>query len=277
MSEFFLELFSEEIPPKLQTNARKKLFFDLNNFFEENNIKIKGSTSSHSTTNRIIISFSNISKEVIRKSLEIRGPSVSAKREALEGFLKSHNINKSQAHLRTTEKGEFYFFKKPSQKLFTIHLLEENIPTILDTLQWKKSMKWGNYNLNWARPLKSILAVFDNKNLNFNFYHLKASNTSFIDKEFEDKKRIFKNFKSYNNFFYKFGIIIDHISRKKFIKKELDRISKKKNFIVELNDKLLDEVTNIVDKPNILICKFDEKFLSILKEILNINMQNHQK
>ena len=189
----------------------------------------------------------------------------------------SKKLNSTDLYKKKTEKGEFYFFKKPSQKLFTIHLLEENIPTILDTLQWKKSMKWGNYNLNWARPLKSILAVFDNKNLNFNFYHLKASNTSFIDKEFEDKKRIFKNFKSYNNFFYKFGIIIDHISRKKFIKKELDRISKKKNFIVELNDKLLDEVTNIVDKPNILICKFDEKFLSIPKEILNITMQHHQK
>ena len=151
MSEFFLELFSEEIPPKLQTNARKKLFFDLNNFFEENNIKIKGSTSSLSTPNRIIISFSNISKEVIRKSLEIRGPSVSAKREALEGFLKSHNINKSQAHLRTTEKGEFYFFKKPQQKLKTLDLLKKNIPIILDKINWHKSMKWGNNKMFWGR------------------------------------------------------------------------------------------------------------------------------
>ena len=55
-------------------------------------------------------------------------------------------------------------------------------------------MTWGNYNLSWARPLKSILAVFDDKSLNFKFHHLISSNTTFIDKEFEDKKKIFKNF-----------------------------------------------------------------------------------
>ena len=276
MSEFFLELFSEEIPANLQNNSRVFLFESFQKLFKEKNISFKKS-NCYSTPNRLVIVFEGLSKEITQEAKEVKGPNINAPEKAIEGFLRSNKLNSTDLYKKKTEKGEFYFFKKPSQKLFTIHLLEESIPTILDTLQWKKSMKWGNYNLNWARPLKSILAVFDNKNLNFNFYHLKASNTSFIDKEFEDKKRIFKNFKSYNNFFYKFGIIIDHISRKKFIKKELDRISKKKNFIVELNDKLLDEVTNIVDKPNILICKFDEKFLSIPKEILNITMQHHQK
>ena len=113
MSEFFLELFSEEIPPKLQINARKKLFLELNNFFEDNNINVKGSKASFSTPNRIIINFSNISKEVIKKPQEIKGPSVNAKPEALEGFLKSQNITKSQINLKSTDKGEFYFYKKP--------------------------------------------------------------------------------------------------------------------------------------------------------------------
>ena len=71
MSEFFLELFSEEMPSKLQTNARKNLLLDLNKFFEERNIKIKGAVSAFSTPNRIAINFSNISKEVIKKSQEI--------------------------------------------------------------------------------------------------------------------------------------------------------------------------------------------------------------
>ena len=276
MSEFFLELFTEEIPSNLQCNSRISLLEKFRNLFEEKNISFKKSVSN-STPNRLVIVFDGLSKEVIQKAEEIKGPNINAPEKAIQGFLRSNQIATEDLYKKKLEKGDFYFFKKSSQKINTINLLEEHIPLILDSLQWKKSMKWGNYNLNWARPLKSILAVFDNKNLNFNFYHLKASNTSFIDKEFEDKKRIFKNFKSYKNFFYKFGIIIDHISRKKFIKKELDRISKKKNFIVELNDKLLDEVTNIVDKPNILICKFDEKFLSIPKEILNITMQHHQK
>ena len=65
-------------------------------------------------------------------------------------------------------------------------MLEEFIPILLSKIQWKKSMYWGTFDLNWGRPLKSILAVFDKKKLNFNFHHLTSSNSTFIDKEFED-------------------------------------------------------------------------------------------
>ena len=138
-------------------------------------------------------------------------------------------------------------------------------------------MKWGDFNLNWARPLKSILAVFDGKSLSFKFHHLICSNVTFVDKEFEDKKKIFKDFKSYKKFFFQSGIIIDQNLRKEFIEKELQKVSKRKNVIIDLNSKLLEEVTNLVEQPNILLCRFDEKFLNIPKEILIITMQYHQK
>ena len=277
MSEFFLELFSEEVPPKLQTNARKKILLDLSNYFEENNIKIKGPVSAFSTPNRIIISFSNISKEVIKKSQEIRGPSINAKSEALEGFLKSHNINKSQVDLKSTEKGEFYFYKTSEQKLKTYELLKENMPLILDKINWNKSMKWGDNQMFWGRPLKSILAVFDGKKIDFNFYHLKASNFTFLDKDFEEKVKNFNNFKSYQAYFKSIKIILDQDKRKKFIINELNKISKKNNLLIDLKENLLAEITNIVEKPKIIICEFDKKFLKIPKEILVITMQNQQK
>ena len=276
MSEFFLELFSEEIPANLQSNSRVVLLESFQKLFEEKQISFKKSTS-YSTPNRLIVIFEGLSKVIIQKAEEVKGPSIKAPEKAIEGFLRSNKIEKKNLLKKKTEKGEFYFFKKPSKKISTLNLLEEYTPLILDKFQWKKSMRWGDYTLNWGRPLKSILAVFDSKNLNFNFHHLLSSNTSFIDKEFEDTKKIFKNFKSYKYFFKKSGVIIDHTLRKEFIKKELERISKKRNFVVELNNKLLEEVTNIVEQPNILICKFDEKFLSIPKEILIITMQYHQK
>ncbi|MDA9604476.1 glycine--tRNA ligase subunit beta [Candidatus Pelagibacter sp.] len=276
MSEFFLELFSEEIPANLQSNSRVVLLDSFQKLFEEKKISFKKSIS-YSTPNRLIILFEGLSKIIIQKAEEVKGPSINASEKAIEGFIKSNQIEKKYLLKKKTEKGEFYFLKKPSKKINTINLLEEYTPLILDKIQWKKSMRWGDYSLSWARPLKSILAVFDNKNLNFKYHHLLPSNTSFIDKEFEDKKKIFKNFKSYKNFFKKSGIIINHALRKEFIKKELEKISKKKNITVEFNNKLLEEVTNIVDQPNIIICKFDEKFLNIPKEILIITMQYHQK
>ena len=276
MSEFFIELFSEEIPAGLQRNSRNTLLENFQNLFEEKKISFKKS-SSFSTPNRLIILFEGLSKEITQKAEEIKGPNVNAPEKAIEGFLRSNQIDKKDLLKKKIEKGEFYFFKKPSNKINTIDLLQKYTPLILDKLQWKKSMVWGNYNLSWARPLKSILAVFDDKSLDFKFHHLISSNTTFTDKEFEDKKKIFKNFKSYKDFFNQSGIIIDHVLRKEFIIKEIEKISNKNNFIVESNNKLLDEVTDIVEQPNIIICKFDQKFLNIPKEILIITMQYHQK
>jgi len=276
MSEFFIELFSEEIPASLQRNSRNVLLENFKNLFEEKKISFKKS-SSFSTPNRLIILFEGLSKEITQKAEEIKGPNVNAPEKAIEGFLRSNQIDKKDLLKKSIEKGEFYFFKKPSNRINTIDLLQEYVPLILDKLQWKKSMIWGNYNLSWARPLKSILAVFDDKNLDFKFHHLISSNTTFIDKEFEDKKKIFKNFKGYKDFFNQSGIIIDHVLRKEFIVKEIEKISSKNNFIIEPNNKLLDEVTDIVEQPNVLVCKFDQKFLNIPKEILIITMQHHQK
>ena len=155
--------------------------------------------------------------------------------------------------------------------------MEEFVPLLLQKIQWKKSMKWGEFDLNWGRPLKSILAIFDKKKLTFDFHHLVSSNSTFIDKEFEEKKKIFNDFKEYVNFFKKLNIIIDQNQRKNLIEKKLNEISNKKNIKIESNPKLLDEVVGLTDQPNVIICEFDRKFLNIPKEILIITMQHHQK
>jgi len=276
MSEFFLELFSEEIPSTLQKNLREDLLNSFIKSFNEKFILFKKS-SSFSTPNRLIILFEGLQKKIILKSEEIKGPSIKAPELALEGFIRSNNISKKDLFKKATDKGEFYFFKTKSKKLNTQDLLEELVPLILQKIQWKKSMRWSDFSLNWGRPLKSILAIFDRKKLTFNFHHLTSSNSTFIDKEFEEKKKIFIDFKDYNNFFKKLNIIIDHNQRKNIIEKKLNEISKKKNILIEDNSKLLDEVVDLTDQPNVILCEFDRKFLNIPKEILMITMQHHQK
>ena len=158
MAEFFLELFSEEIPANLQKNFREKLLEEFREYFINKSIKSKKSFSL-STPNRVIIVFEGLQKKIKVVSEEIKGPKTSAPVEAIEGFLRSNKIDKKQLIKRDTEKGEFYFFKTPSKILNTSDLLKDLIPKLLGSYQWKKSMKWGEFNLNWARPLKSILSV----------------------------------------------------------------------------------------------------------------------
>ncbi len=276
MSEFFLELFSEEIPAGLQKDLREKIFKDFKNLFQTRLIKSKKSFSL-SSPNRVVIVFEGLDKQIQTKSEEIRGPRTSAPDQALDGFIRSNKIEKKDLYKKKTEKNEFYFYKTKLKTLKTQDLLTEFTPKILGNYQWKKSMKWGEFDLNWGRPLKSILSIFDKKVVNFNFHHLVSSNSTFIDKDLEEKKKTFENFKAYERFFEKQGIIIDQNKRLKIINQSFFRILNKKNFKIDENPKLIEEVVNIVDSPNILCCKFDKKFLSVPKEILTLTMESHQK
>ncbi len=162
MSEFFLELFSEEIPAGLQTNFREKIYEDFKNLFDEKLIRSKKSFVL-SCPNRLVVVFEGLDRQIKIKSEEIKGPKVSAPEQALEGFVRSNEIDRKNLYKKETEKGEFYFFKSKPSVIMTLQLLTEFIPKILSNYQWKKSMKWGEFDLEWGRPLKSILSVFDKK------------------------------------------------------------------------------------------------------------------
>ncbi len=277
MSEFFLELFSEEIPSRLQINARNELTQIFKKFFNDNEIIVKGKINTYSTPNRLIVHINKISKDVIKKAEEIRGPNINAPEKALEGFLKSNKISKEKVFKKSTEKGIFYFYNKPSQKIKTYDLLKESIASLLLKISWKKSMKWGNHDLYWGRPLKSILALFDKKIIEFKLNHLHSSNKTFTDKDLEDEVKSFNDFKSYIKFFKQKGVTIDQDKRKEFIIKEINKATNQKKIHINVNEKLIDEIINIVEKPKILVCEFNKKFLEIPQEILIITMQHQQK
>ena len=276
MSEFFLELFSEEIPAGLQISLRDKILYDFNKLFEEKKLSSKKNFSL-SSPNRLVVVFEGLEKQIKIKSKEIKGPKIDAPDQAIEGFLRSNKIEKKDLFKKKTEKDEFYFYKTAPKVLDTQDLLVEFIPKILGNYQWKKSMKWGEFDLNWGRPLKSILSIFDKKTINFKFHHLVSSNLTYIDKDLEEKTKTFVNFKAYEKFFEKQKIFIDQNKRLKIVNRYFSKILSKRGLRINENPKLIDEVVNLVDSPNIILCNFDKKFLSVPKEILTLTMITHQK
>ena len=277
MSEFFLELFSEEMPNKLQVSARDELLKNIVHFLSREGVNHDKNYKAFSTPNRLVIYFKNIENQILKKSREVKGPSVLSTDEALKGFINSNKISMKNIFKKKTENGEFFFYKTKSQKIQTKILLEKNIPSLLSQIKWKKSMKWGNYDLHWGRPLKSIMSIYAGKTLNFKFFHLKNSNNTFINKDYEEGIKSFHNFKSYIGYFKKMGILIDHIERKKLIEKSLLKSSNKKNFVMVIKDKLIDEVTNLVEKPKVILCSFNERFLKMPDELLTTTIEYHQK
>ena len=277
MSEFFIELFSEEIPSNLQNRTREDFLQNLKDFLKKERVEYSGKVNAFSTPNRLIVYFQNISKKITKNETEIRGPSTKASDSALNGFLKSYNITINETFKKIIDKGEFYFFKKPAETIETKIILRKNLPRVLDKISWKKSMRWGDHELYWGRPLKSILCCFDNKVLEFNYHHLNSSNITFTDKDFEEKARTFLNYKTYKTFFKSQNIILDNKIRELYIQDQLIKKAKNENLNIRKNLGLLNEVSNIVEKPNIIKCKFDKKFLEIPEDILITTMQVHQK
>ena len=277
MSELFLELFSEEIPPKLQISARENLLTNFINLFHQENVKYNKNFSALSTPNRLIIYFKDVQDETIMEAKEVKGPNINASNDALKGFIDSNKISKSKIFKKKTEKGEFYFYNTLKKKIKTKNLLEENIPNLLSKIKWKKSMRWGNYEMYWGRPLKSIMAIFGGKVLSFKYHHIKSTNKTFIDKDLEEKNKFFKDFKSYKTYFSRQKVLIDNTERKKYIINNLHKLSKSKNLKIIIKDQLLEDVTNILERPKIILCSFNNNFLNMPNELIITTLEHYQK
>ena len=276
MAELFIELFSEEIPPKLQTDARQKIKKTIEEKLTKKEIKFNLS-KSFSTPKRLVFFINGIPEKIEQKKKIIKGPKVQAPQAALEGFIKSNNLNRKDIYKKNIENGEFYFAETKSKVIDILKELQTIIPEVLQSYSWKKSMRWSAYDLSWGRPLKSIIALFNNKIINFNFFHLQSNNLTLIDGINEDKVKKINSFKSYLSTLKSQNIILDQEKRKEIIVKKMNNICNSRNLKNYFNEKLVEEVVNLVEKPNVMVCKFDEIYLKIPQEILIVTMQQHQK
>ena len=276
MCELFIELFSEEIPPKLQVDAREKIKKIFEDNLKKKNIKFK-SSNSFSTPKRLVFVFTEIPEKINIEEKILKGPKVGSPEIALEGFLNSNNLTKSDIYEKDIEKGKFYFAKTKSRTIDVCDEMKSIIPNVLQSYSWKKNMKWSTYELSWARPLKSILAIFNKKIVNFDFFHLKSSNFTYGSELLDEKIKKVIDFTSYLNFLKSSEIILDHEKRRKIIISKFNSICEAKKFKKNFNEKLIEEVINLVENPHIIVGKFDKNFLKIPPEILTITMQQHQR
>ena len=160
MSELLLELYSEEIPSKLQVNAREELTKHLIEFFDKEKIKHKISRINSSPT-RIFMHVIDLPKIIRKSAKEIKGPKADVSEEIIKNFLKSHSLAKNDLYKKNLDKGEFFFVKTKETQTDIRNTLKENLPKIISRISWRKSMRWSTNSMYWGRPLRSIFALFD--------------------------------------------------------------------------------------------------------------------
>ncbi len=276
MSELFIELYSEEMPPNLQISARIQLQKLLSENLSSMNLKYKDLVT-FSTPTRLTAFVSNLPDKIKIPATEVKGPKVGLPQNVIENFAKKIKSSMKDLYKKKLEKGEFYYVKIKAREISTEDELAKSIPEFLKEISWKKSMKWSDYDLNWGRPLRSILAIFDKKPLKFKYAHLETVNFTIIEEYGEIKQKKIKDFDEYQNFLKKNEIILDHNERAEFISKKIHSICKMKSCKESVDHSLLSEVTNLVDKPRVIVAKFDKDYLKLPKEIIKSTLQSHQR
>jgi glycyl-tRNA synthetase beta chain len=175
------------------------------------------------------------------------------------------------------KKENFTLLKTQPQLILVEDLLIKIIPKAIGSINWKKSMKWSDHNLMWGRPLRAIFARYNNKKLAFNYEHLDVTDEVIIEQDLITKTKKIKDFKDYLNFLKSNKIIVDHKEREEIILKKISSFSQSKQYKENLNTKLLEEVVNIVEDPNLLHISFNKNYLEIPKEIIISTLEKHQR
>jgi glycyl-tRNA synthetase beta chain len=276
MPEFLLELYSEEIPPQLQINARTQLKQQLEKSLEEKGVQYKDCLEYSSPT-RLSIYIKGLPEKIKIDSKEIKGPKVGVSENILQGFTNSRDVSEKDLFKKETEKGEFYFIKTTEKNLSVEDLLIDILPKAMSAISWKKSMKWSTNNLMWGRPLRSIFAIFHGKKLPFKYQYLESTDNIIIEQDLITKSQKIKSFKEYFLFLKSNKIVVDQNERQKIILKRFNSVSKSKNYKEQYNQRLLEEVVNIVEDPNVLLVNFDKEYLKIPQEIIISTLEKHQR
>lgn len=275
MSELLLELFSEEIPALMQKAAAEAYKEIFTTTLQENDMVAE--VQVYIGPRRIACHIINLPNIIQPKLLEIRGPKVSAPEVAINGFCRSNNIEKEKLSTHLVQGQLYYIIVKQTQAIDTRALLSEIILKAISKYTWPKSMKWGNYDISWVRPLRNILCIFEGKVLSIKYGHLTANNTTFGHRFINPNLIVVRDFTEYQQKLREASVILSQVERKELIKEQLDSISQSLNLIIKENDGLLDEVTGLVEFPVVMVGKIPEKFLKLPSEVLISSMRTHQK
>jgi glycyl-tRNA synthetase beta chain len=276
MTELLLELFSEEIPARMQQRAATDLAGLLTARLKEAGIDT-GDVTHFATPRRLTVVIGDLPEATADTREERRGPRTDAPEKAIEGFLRGSGITLDQAEVRETPKGSFYFavIEKPGRA--TAELLAEILPSIIDDLPWPKSMRWGSHARRWVRPLQSILCLFGGKVVAFTADPVSAGDSTRGHRFMAPDSITVTGFADYRAKLAAAHVILDAEDRKTAIRNGAEKLAAANGLTLRADDGLLDEVAGLVEWPVPLIGRIDDKFMDVPPEVLVTSMRSHQK
>ena len=276
MPSLLLELFSEELPAGMQPKAESWLRENLTKALKAAKLE-HGEVHTFRTPRRIAMIVDGLPEKQPDVSEERKGPATNAPDQALNGFLKSTGLSKEKLEIRELKGKDYYFAVIKQQGKATAEALKEIIEKLLGELPWQKSMRWGDYSLNWARPLQNICCLLDSETIALQFAHLTANNLTYGHRFHAPEAITLNSPAEYEATLEKAYVIADGLKREAKIKADIEAQAAKSNLTVMDDPALLREVTGLVEWPVILEGEIDDRFMDLPPEVMRSEMRNHQK
>ena len=288
MPDLLLELFSEEIPARMQRKAAQDLKSLVTNALVERGCTYEGA-QAYATPRRLALHIAGLPARQPDQREEKKGPRVGAPDGAIQGFLKSAGLTDlSQAKIETDpKKGDFYVAVLETAGRAVPDLLADIMPAIIRQFPWPKSMRWGKASqqagaLRWVRPLQSIICTFGPETESVEVIHFDidglASGDTTRGHRFHAPDTIqVRRFDDYGASLERAKVVLDTDRRKDIILHDAKNLAFARGLELVEDDALLEEVAGLVEWPVVLMGSFDPDFLVIPPEVVRATIRANQK
>ena len=286
MPELLIELFSEEIPARMQARASADLKRLVTAGLDKAGL-CYGETRAYVTPRRLTLAVEDLPDKQPDVTEEKKGPKVGAPEKAIQGFMKANGLGDiSEAEMRDSDKGSFYFLVRHVAGRPSKEVLPEVIEEAVRLLSWPNSMRWAEHSFRWVRPLHSIIAVFNGEALpgGLDLGGPKGSGSYLHFEHFtqghrflSDKMLHVDGFADYQAKLAASYVILDPAERQRRILEQAEALCADAGLELLPDDALLAEVAGLVEWPCVLIGTIDEAHMALPPEVLATSMRSHQK
>jgi glycyl-tRNA synthetase beta chain len=276
MPELLLELLSEEIPARLQERAAADMGELVGRSLTEADLRYE-QISAFATPRRLALRVQGLPARQPDSTVERRGPRVGAPQAALDGFKASLGVSDYTLEEQDDRKGRVHVARFRRAGSPTAEVLVPLVGTVLARFPWPKSMRWGDHEIRWIRPLRSILCLFDGEVVPVEFGPLRARAITYGHRFLAPAPIEVRNFQDYCRKLAAAYVRLEGAERQQAIATEAAGLARDDCLRLRQDPALLAELTGLVEWPVALLGRIDKRFMALPEEVLVTAMRHHQK